>query len=185
MLALLGWFVARERLIPRRAITPEEELAGHTASLLCLGALSLLVVATNPFALVFLLPSLHVWLWLPQVRGAPVAVRLGVLVAGFAGPALLVGSFALRFGLGWDTPWYLAELRAARLRARSSSCHFSRLAGGHRAARCSRNAAVRALPGSQRAPPTGPLRRSCAQPFSACATAPARAPAAVQEALEG
>ncbi|MDQ2910210.1 MAG: M28 family metallopeptidase [Actinomycetota bacterium] len=112
VLALLGWLVARERLIPRRAITSEEELAGHTASLLCLGALSLLVVATNPFALVFLLPSLHAWLWLPQVRGAPVGVRLGVLALGFAGPALLLGSFAGRFGLGWDAPWYLAELRA-------------------------------------------------------------------------
>jgi hypothetical protein len=112
VLALLGWLVARERLIPRRAIRLEEELAGHTVSLLCLGALSLLVVATNPFALVFLLPSLHVWLWLPQVRGAPVVVRLGVLAVGFAGPALLVGSFAWRFGLGWDALWYLAELRA-------------------------------------------------------------------------
>jgi hypothetical protein len=110
-LALLGWLVARERLIPRRAVTPEEELAGHTASLLCLGALSLLVVATNPFALVFLLPSLHIWLWLPQARGAPLGVRLGVLALGFAGPALLLGSFAGRFGLGWDAPWYLAELR--------------------------------------------------------------------------
>jgi hypothetical protein len=35
-----------------------------------------------------------------------------VLLTGFAGPALLVGSFAGRFGLGWDAPWYLAELRA-------------------------------------------------------------------------
>jgi hypothetical protein len=112
VLALLGWLVARERLIPRRAVTAEEELAGHTAALLCLGALSLLVVATNPFALVFLLPSLHVWLWLPQVRGAPPALRLGVLALGFAGPALLLGSFAGRFGLGWDAPWYVAELRA-------------------------------------------------------------------------
>ena len=112
VLALLGWLVARDRLIPRRAITLEEELAGHTVSLLCLGALSLLVVATNPFALVFLLPPLHVWLWLPQVRGAPIGVRLGVLALGFAGPALLVGSFAWRFGLGWDAFWYLAELRA-------------------------------------------------------------------------
>jgi hypothetical protein len=61
---------------------------------------------------VFLLPPLHVWLWLPQVRGAPLGVRLGVLALGFAGPALLVGSFAWRFGLGWDAFWYLAELRA-------------------------------------------------------------------------
>ena len=112
LLALVGWFISRERLLPRRAITTEEELAGHTVTLLCLGALSLLVVATNPFALVFLLPSLHIWLWLPQVRGMPIGVRLGVLVLGLAGPALLLGSFAGRFGLGWDALWYLAELRS-------------------------------------------------------------------------
>jgi hypothetical protein len=112
VLALAGWLVTRERLMPRRTVTPEEELAGHTAGLLCLGALSLLVVATNPYALIFLLPCLHVWLWLPQVRGAPAGLRLGVLALGFAGPLLLLGSFASRLGLGWDTPWYLAELRA-------------------------------------------------------------------------
>jgi hypothetical protein len=112
LLGLLGWLVTRERLLPRRTVSAAEELAGHTAALLCLGTLSLLVVATNPFALVFLLPSLHVWLWLPQVRGASAATRLGVLALGFAGPALLLGSFAVRYGLGWDAPWYLAELRA-------------------------------------------------------------------------
>jgi Peptidase family M28 len=112
ILALLGWFVTRERLLPRRTVSAAEELAGHTAALLCLGALSLLVVATNAFALVFLLPSLHIWLWLPQIRGASPPARLGVLALGFAGPALLLGSFAGRYGLGWDAPWYLAELRA-------------------------------------------------------------------------
>ncbi len=112
VLALLGWLVTRERLIPRRSVTAQEELAGHTASLLCLGALSLLVVATNPFALIFLLPSLHVWLWLPQVRHAASSVRLSVLAVGFTGPLLLLGTFAGRFGLGWNALWYLAELRA-------------------------------------------------------------------------
>jgi hypothetical protein len=112
VLVLAGWLVSRERLLPRRHVTSEEELAGHTVALLCLGALSLLVVATNPFALIFLLPSLHVWLWLPQVRSAPAPVRFGVLAAGFAGPLLLIGSFANRYGLGWDALWYLAELRA-------------------------------------------------------------------------
>ncbi len=111
-LALAGWLVSRERLIPRRTITTEEELAGHTASLLCLSALSLLVVATNPFALIFLLPSLHAWLWLAQVRKALLVVRLGVLAAGLAGPALLFAVFVKRFDLGWDTPLYLADLRA-------------------------------------------------------------------------
>jgi hypothetical protein len=111
VLMLGGWLVTRERLLPRQAVTPADELAGHTAALLCLGALSLLVVATNPFALIFLLPSLHIWLWLPQVNRAKAVVRLAVFVLGFAGPALLLGSFASRYELGWDAPWYLAELR--------------------------------------------------------------------------
>jgi hypothetical protein len=112
LLAFAGWLVTRERLLPRREIGVEEELAGHTAALLALAALSLLVVATNPFALLFLLPSLHAWLWLPQVRRMALAPRLGVLALGFAGPALLVGEFAGRYGLGWDAPWYLAVLRS-------------------------------------------------------------------------
>ena len=112
LLSLAGWLVARERLLPRRAVTTEEELAGHTAALLGLSALSLLFVATNPYALIFLLPSLHAWLWLPQVRHATAPVRVGVYALGFAGPLLLVGEFAGRYGLGWDAPWYLAELRA-------------------------------------------------------------------------
>ncbi len=112
VLAVLGWLATRERLLPRRAVAAEEEIAGHTAALLSLGTLSLLVIATNPFALLFLLPSLHAWLWLPQVRGAPAPFRLGVFALGFAGPALLIGMFAGRYGLGWDAPWYLAELRS-------------------------------------------------------------------------
>jgi hypothetical protein len=46
------------------------------------------------------------------VRGGPAGVRLGVLALGFAGPVLLVGTFAGRYSLGWDAPWYLAELRS-------------------------------------------------------------------------
>ena len=38
------------------------------------------------------------------------AVRLAIYVAGLAGVALLVLSFAWRFGLGLDTPWYLLTL---------------------------------------------------------------------------
>ena len=109
-LLLLAWLVPRERLLPRRPVSPEDELAGHTAALLTLGVLALAVVATNPFALVFVLPSLHCWLWLPQVRDRPAWVRLALLVAGLAGPALLVGSFAARLELGAAAPWYLVAL---------------------------------------------------------------------------
>ncbi|MDX6666550.1 MAG: aminopeptidase YwaD, partial [Solirubrobacteraceae bacterium] len=112
VLAALGWLVARERLLPRRPVRPEEELAGHAAALLALGVVGLLVVATNPFALVFLLPSLHIWLWLPQVRASPVWTRVAVLLLGFSGPVLLLWTFASRYGLGFDAPWYVAWLFA-------------------------------------------------------------------------
>jgi hypothetical protein len=184
-LAMLGWLVARERLIPRRAVTAEEELAGHTAALLCLGALSLLVVATNPFALVFLLPSLHVWLWLPQVRGAPLAARLGVLAAGFAGPALLLGSFAGRFGLGWDAPWYLAELRAVGYVPFVVAPFLAIwLAGtGQLAALATRRYAP--YPEAAELPPRGPLRRVAEGALLAIRARRRRASEEGLEALEG
>ena len=113
----LGWIVARDRLLPRRPVLPEEVLAGHTGALLALGVVALLVVATNPFALVFVLPSLHAWLWLPQVRGRAPALRTVVLLLGFTGPALLVWSFAGRYGLGLDAPWYITWLYSLRYAA--------------------------------------------------------------------
>lgn len=112
VLAVPGWLVSRTRLAPRKPATAEEELAGHTATMLALGVVALLVVATNAFALLFLLPSLHIWLWLPQVRDRGPGARVALLVAGLLGPFILVGSFMFRFGLGLDAPWYLAELAA-------------------------------------------------------------------------
>jgi hypothetical protein len=109
---LSAWFLVRERLLPRRTVASTEELAGYTVALLLLGILSLVVVATNAFALLFLLPSLHAWLWLPQLQDRRPAVRAAVLAAGFAGPVLVLGSFAVRYGIGLDAPWYVASLVA-------------------------------------------------------------------------
>jgi hypothetical protein len=106
----VAWLVTRERLLPRRPVAAAEELAGTTAALLVLGVLALLVIATNTFALVFLLPSLHAWLWLPHVRERGAWARFGVLAAGFAGPVVLLASLATRFGAGLDAPWYLLSL---------------------------------------------------------------------------
>src|SRR4029077_8124074 len=113
VLALPAWLVSRARLAPRRPATPPEGLAGHTAVMLVLGLVALLVVATNPFALLFLLPCLHIWLWLPHMRNRTPGARLGLLLAGFVGPFILLGSMMFRFGLGLDAPWYLVELAAA------------------------------------------------------------------------
>jgi hypothetical protein len=112
LLAAAGWLVARERLLPRRPVSVEDELAGYTGALLALGILALLTAATNPFALIFILPSLHAWLWLPQLRGHPLASRLAVLALGFAGPMIVIVSMGVRFELGLDAPWYVAELVA-------------------------------------------------------------------------
>jgi hypothetical protein len=112
LLALPGWLVSRARLAPRRRATAEEELAGHSAAMLGLGLVALLVVATNPFALLFVLPSLHIWLWLPHSRDRRAVVRIALVAAGLIGPFILLGSFMFRFGLGLDAPWYLAQLVA-------------------------------------------------------------------------
>jgi hypothetical protein len=110
VLSGLGWVVARPRLAPRGEVSSEEELGGHLAALLGLAVVALVVGAVNPYALLFVLPSLHAWLWLPQVRDRPVWARLGVYAAGFLGPLLLLGSFAVRYEMGIDSIWYLATL---------------------------------------------------------------------------
>jgi hypothetical protein len=109
-IAAFAWLIARERLIPRRPVALEEEVAGHTAALLALAVLALLVAAVNPFALLFVLPSLHAWLWLPDLRARPAWLKGLALGVGFAGPVLLLASLAIRFGLGFDVLWYLPEL---------------------------------------------------------------------------
>jgi Peptidase family M28 len=112
-LLLVGWLVGRQRLIPRGPVTVEEKLAGYSVALLALGLIALLVVATNPYALIFLLPSLYAWLWLPQAHGSSPVARGALLAAGFVGPLLLVVSFAARRGLGFDAAWYLLSLVGA------------------------------------------------------------------------
>jgi hypothetical protein len=111
-LIALGWLFSRDRLIPRRPVGDGEELSGQIAALLVLAVLSLLIVAMNPYAVIFVLPSLHAWIWLPQVRNKSTPIQLVALLGGFLGPLLLVGSIAIRLGLGLDAPWYLAQLAA-------------------------------------------------------------------------
>jgi hypothetical protein len=112
VLVFLAWLVARRRLLRRSLVGPKEELGGYTVALVVLALVALVTFAWNPFALILVLPSLHAWLWLPQLRGRSALLRAAVLFAGFAGPLFLLGSFALRFDLGFDAPWYLIQLAA-------------------------------------------------------------------------
>ena len=116
-----GWLVGRQRLVPRRPVSDEERLAGDAAALLGLCLVALLILATNPFALIFVLPALHAWLWLPQVRlGARPAPAGSSLLVGLLGPAIvLLLSLATRFGSGSTHRGISLELVARRLRARA------------------------------------------------------------------
>jgi hypothetical protein len=109
-LSLLGWLVVRPRLVPGRSITRPEELGGHLAAMLGLAIVALVVAAQNPFALLFVLPSVHAWLWLPHASDRGRAWALGVYALGFLGPLILLGSFAFRFDMGLDALWYVLAL---------------------------------------------------------------------------
>jgi hypothetical protein len=80
--------------------------------MLVLSVIALVVTAVNPYSLLFLLPSLHAWLWLPQVRDRGHAAQAAVYALGYAGPLLLLASFAIRFGMGLDAIWYVIALTA-------------------------------------------------------------------------
>jgi hypothetical protein len=162
-LSFLGWLVARPRLAPHRSVTRPEELGGHLAAMLALGIVALVVAAQNPFALLFVLPSVHAWLWLPHAsdRGRPIA--LAVYAVGFAGPLLLLGSFAFRFQMGFDAPWYLLALTsvgyvpvplvAAFLAWGAVASHMGALAAGRYAP----------YPAVHERPRRGPIRESIRQ----------------------
>ena len=162
-LSLIGWLVARPRLVPRREISRPEELGGHLAAMLVLGVVALVIAAHNPYTLIFVLPSLHAWLWLPHVAARGIAARIGLYAIGFAGPLLLLGSFAFRFGLGLDAVWYLLALAAVGYIPVTLALAF--LAWGAAAAQVGAIAVGRyaPYPAADERPARGPIRESIRQ----------------------
>ena len=116
----------------------------------------------------------------------PIAPRAGVLALGFAGPALLLGEFAGRYGLGWDAPWYLAELRAVGyVPFIVMPLLVIWLAGaGQLAALSARRYAP--YPDAAELPPRGPARRILRRTYLAVHNRRrGRGPEEVPDALEG
>ena len=64
----------------------------------------------SPYGLLFVLPSLYAWLWLPQLRRAPGWVTDVVFGIGLIGPALALVVLSEQLDLGVRTPLYAASL---------------------------------------------------------------------------
>ena len=105
----LGWLLARRPLVPNIQPTPEERLAGYTTALAWLGAVAVIVALGKPYALVFVLPSLYAWLWLPLLpRLWP---RVSMYLIGLLGPVVGLLLLGREVGLGpADTALYVAGL---------------------------------------------------------------------------
>jgi hypothetical protein len=97
---VLGWAVARRRLVPKTLPTPEERLTGYAVALAWLALVALVIGVTTPYVLVFVLPSLYAWLWLP-LRAA-LWSRVLLFALGLMGP--VGGLLVLSTQLGVSLP---------------------------------------------------------------------------------
>lgn len=104
-----GWLASRRRLIPATRPTQEERLAGYSVALAELGLVAVALALVKPYALVFVLPSLYAWLWLPL--HSRVSARASLYMLGLAGPVggLLALAHELRIGV-FDAALYAAGL---------------------------------------------------------------------------
>jgi hypothetical protein len=115
----LGWVVERRRLVPAAAPPAEESLAGYTVALAWLALVAVAVALTRPYALVFLLPSLYAWLWLP--RQTSLARRSLLYLLGLTGPMLGIAVFGRSLGTNvFETARYVVELAGVGYIAPSS-----------------------------------------------------------------
>ena len=110
VLALLGWWRAHRALAPVAPAVPDEVLAGYAVALVALGAVAVATAVVSPYGLLFAIPSLYAWLWLPQVERRSAWARDALYGIGLAGPALAVVVVGTQLGLGLDAPLYLVSL---------------------------------------------------------------------------
>jgi hypothetical protein len=155
----LGWLAARRRLVAETRPTAEERLAGYTAALGWLAALAIVVALVKPFALVFVLPSLYAWLWLPLRSG--IWPRIVIYLAGLIGPVGALVLLGRELGLGvHDTALYLVGLATVGYVPLSSV--LLALAWIAAATQLAALAFGRYAPyaGGADSPPPGPIRRA-------------------------
>jgi hypothetical protein len=156
---VLGWVVGKRRLVPASPAVAEERLAGHAVAFAWLAFVAVLVAITRPYGLVFVLPSLYAWLWIP-VRET-VWTRAGLFTVGLAGPIL--GLVILAAQLGVSLPRaasYVLGLASVGYISRFSV--LLALAWGAAAAQVGALAVGRysSYAAGREPPPPGPVRKS-------------------------
>lgn len=109
-LVALAWAHTWYRSRARRVAGPADELAGYAVALVALGAVAVAVAVVNPYTLVFLVPSLYAWLWLPQVQARSGWARDALYGLGLIGPALALVTVARQLDLGLSAPLYATAL---------------------------------------------------------------------------
>ncbi len=107
-LAAGGWLRTRAWLRQDGPASVEEELVGYAAALLCLLGVTAVLAVCCPYALLFVLPSLYAWLWLPL--RAPSWPRDLLYGLGLIGPVLAVIAVAEQLDLGLGAPLYVVDL---------------------------------------------------------------------------
>ena len=110
LLAGLGWLRGRKILAPRAPARPDEALAGYTVSLLALGIVAVATAAISAYSLVFVIPSLYAWLWLPQLGPRGTWLRDALYGVGLVGPLLALIAIGTQLELGLNTPLYVTSL---------------------------------------------------------------------------
>lgn len=107
--AVLGWLTARRRLVSARSPAPEEQLAGYVVGLAWMALVAVGLALLEPYALVFVLPSLYAWLWLPA-SDRPWSRGL-LYVVGLLGPLVGLAILANELDLGlFDALLYVLSL---------------------------------------------------------------------------
>jgi hypothetical protein len=159
---VLGWLVTRRPLVPVAPAAADERLAGFVVALALLGVVAVGLAFFRPWALVFVLPSLYAWLWLP-LEGRLVA-RVALLLTGFVGPAVGLVALGRELGLSvLDAALYVIGLFTVGYLPLGAG--LLGLAWAAAATQIGALALGRYAPyaGGVETPPAGPVRRSFAR----------------------
>ena len=117
-------------------------------------------LALNPYALVFVIPALYAWLWLPQLANGPAWSRGALLALGLTGPLFALFVLARALDLGLDVIPYTLQLFTSGYASSATTVvllGWAAVAGQLAALAAGRYAPY---PSSREQRPRGPLRRA-------------------------